>query len=233
MNGISLFPVLARCLRTMRRAARLHLTTAGLTLTFLLALAALPGCTRVFDPGPAPAHLVLAPAMPPAASGGARLPLQLAVALPETGRVLDTDRIALVVGGREVRYYAGVKWASPVPRMVQRLLVEAFERDGRLAGAAEESAGIYPDYRLMSDLRRFDVSVPGSGDAAPVVKVELALRLVELRTGRIGAFTTITRERMATGSGLPQIAETFEQLLGEVLAQATAWSIDAMKASGR
>ncbi len=73
----------------------------GLLLSLSLAcllLAALSGCARVLDPGPAPTHLLLAPAMPAPGAGGA-LPLQLAVSLPETSRMLDTDRIALVLGG--------------------------------------------------------------------------------------------------------------------------------------
>ncbi len=207
----------------------------GLLLSLSLAcllLAALSGCARVLDPGPAPTHLLLAPAMPAPGAGGA-LPLQLAVSLPETSRMLDTDRIALVLGGvtgREVRYYAGAKWTSPAPRLVQRLLVEAFERNGRLDGAAEESAGIYPDYRLMSDLRRFNTRMTG-GASAPTVEVELALRLVDLKTGRIVAFTAIGHDCPAAGSGLPQVAEAFETAMGDVLARATAWSLDAMAAT--
>lgn len=209
----------------VRRKHRLWL------LLLSLLLVVLPGCARVLDPGPAPTHLLLAPAMPGPGAGGA-LHLQLAVSLPETSRMLDTDRIVLVLGGasgREVRYYAGAKWTSPAPRLVQRLLVEAFERVGRLDGAAEESAGIYPDYRLMIDLRRFNTRM-GEG-AAPLIEVELALRLVDLKTGRIVAFTAIGRDCPAAGSGLPQVAEAFETAMGDVLARATAWSLDAMAAA--
>jgi len=203
----------------------------ALCLLFLLSWV-LSGCAGVLDPGPAPTHLLLAPAMP-APAAGAPLRLQLAVALPETSRMLDTDRIALVLGagaGREVRYYAGAKWTSPAPRLVQRLLVEAFERAGRLDGAAEESAGIYPDYRLMTDLRRFNTRTDG-GASVPEVEVELALRLVDLKTGRIVAFTAVERRVAATGSGLPQVAAAFETAMGDVLARATAWSLDAMAAA--
>lgn len=214
--------------RPARRAMPTLLTPCLLLLLALL----LPGCARVLDPGPAPTHLVLAPAMPDRAAG-APLHLQLAVALPETSRMLDTDRIALVLGagaGREVRYYAGAKWTSPAPRLVQRLLVEAFERAGRLDGAAEESAGIYPDYRLMTDLRRFNTRMDGDA-STPEVDVELALRLIDLKTGRIVAFTAVERRVAAAGSGLPQVAEAFETAMGEVLARATAWSLNAMAAA--
>ncbi len=212
----------SRPLRPLRPLFRLFL--------LCLALAVLPGCARVLDPGPAPTHLLLAPAMPAPGAGGP-VHLQLAVALPETSRMLDTDRIALVLGGgagREVRYYAGAKWTSPAPRLVQRLLVEAFERNGRLDGAAEESAGIYPDYRLMSDLRRFNTRVDEG--AAPLVEVELALRLVDLKTGRIVAFISLARQCTAAGSGLPQLAEAFETAMSDVLARAAAWSLEAMAA---
>ncbi len=204
------------------------LSAPHLFCLFCLLLAVLPGCARVLDPGPAPTHLLLAPAMPGPGAGGA-LHLQLAVSLPETSRMLDTDRIVLVLGGangREVRYYAGAKWTSPAPRLVQRLLVEAFERVGRLDGAAEESAGIYPDYRLMTDLRRFNTRMGEGG--VPLVEVELALRLVDLKTGRIVAFTAIGRDCRAAGSALPQVAEAFEIAMGDVLARATAWSLEAM-----
>lgn len=197
-----------------------------------LLLAVLPGCARVLDPGPAPTQLLLAPAMPAPGPGGA-LHLQLAVSLPETGRMLDTERIALVLGGavgREVRYYTGARWTSPAPRLVQRLLVEAFERNGRLDGAAEEAAGIYPDYRLMVDLRRFNIRMD-DGAAAPLVEVELALRLVDLKTGRIVAFTAVGHDCPAAGHGLRQVAEAFETAMTDVLARTVAWGLDSMAAA--
>ncbi|HCG05811.1 MAG TPA: ABC transporter [Desulfovibrio sp.] len=221
----------ARPVRPAHPTRLAMLPPVALCLLFLLPWM-LPGCAGVLDPGPAPTHLLLAPAMPAPAEGGP-LRLQLAVALPETSRMLDTDRIALVLGagaGREVRYYAGAKWTSPAPRLVQRLLVEAFERAGRLDGAAEESAGIYPDYRLMTDLRRFNTRADG-GASVPEVEVELALRLVDLKTGRIVAFTAVERRMAATGSGLPQVAAAFEAAMGDVLARATAWSLTAMAAA--
>lgn len=211
--------------RSARRGQWLWLSLLGLLL------AVLPGCARVLDPGPAPTHLLLSPAMP-GPGGGGPIHLQLAVSLPETSRMLDTDRIVLVLGGatgREVRQYAEAKWTSPAPRLVQRLLVEAFERNGRLDGAAEESAGIYPDYRLMTDLRRFNTRM-GEG-AAPLIEVELALRLVDLKTGRIVAFTAIGRDCPAAGSALTQVAAAFETAMGDVLARATAWSLEAMAAA--
>ena len=177
------------------------------------------GCVRILDPGPAPVRVILEPELPPA-QPGSELPVQLVVALPETGRALDTDRIA-ILKDRSVTYLPDLRWSSPVPHMVQRHLLQALESSARWNGIAVESAGIFPEYRLLCDIQRFMARV--QGDKARV-QVRLYLQLVDMRKGRITASTTVNSESQPVADTPAAILEAFEPTLSAVLTQAATWT---------
>ena len=107
-----------------------------LFLALLLCLSVVcTACAALMDPGPPPSRLQLHPTLPKA-QAGPPVNKQLVVALPTAGRELESDAIALVFSGREVRYLSGARWTGTVPRLLQRFFVEAFESSQALAGVA-------------------------------------------------------------------------------------------------
>jgi len=69
-------------------------------------------------------------------------------------------------------YYANSQWTDRVPLLLQSLLVEAFEKSGRIAAVGRETAGIRADYVLETEIRDFEAyyAVP---DAAPNVRANI------------------------------------------------------------
>src|ERR1700733_4710411 len=113
--------------------------------SLLLAAAAtlaLAGCGSLLGPSNPPAQIYrLQPDFPPSGAEGPPDSWQLAVSAPDVSRTLETDRIALLRGAR-MDYYADAQWNDSVPRLVQQLLVEAFEKSGRIPAVARESGGL-------------------------------------------------------------------------------------------
>ena len=188
------------------------------------ALFALAGCGSIIGPsGPPPQIYRLAPEFPPAA-GGAPVPWQLAVGAPTTTQTLDTVRITLV-RGETMDYYADAQWNDTAPRLVQSLLVEAFEQSGRIAAVAPESADMHANYVLATDIRDFDAQYD-SPNGAPNVVVEIVAKLVGGR-GKVVASLDARQSARATQNSVAAVVAAFDQATGAALAQIVTWTLQA------
>jgi cholesterol transport system auxiliary component len=199
-------------------ASRRHLV-AGTAALFVLA-----GCGSLLGPsGPPPQIYRLAPGFPPAA-GGAPVSWQLAVAPPNATQTLDTIRITLV-RGETMDYYADAQWNDTVPRLVQSLLVEAFEQSGRIAAAAPESAGLRANYVLATDIRDFDAQYD-TANGAPNVVVKIEAKLVGER-GNVVASLNARQTARASQNNVAAVVAAFDQATGAALTQIVAWTLQA------
>ena len=209
--------------------AQLHQASAGSAATMMrvmlltLLVLCLAGYAKVLDPGPAPAHILLQPAMPERANS-APLKVQLAVALPETDHSHDTDRI-LLVQGREVRTWAGVRWVGNAPALVQRLLLEGFQADGRLHAAAETS-GIFPDYRLTCDMQAFELRREG---ATLTADMRVMLRLFDARKNRIVDSVTFEAHIPAVADTLDGGVSALDRAASQILGETVRWTLQNIR----
>jgi len=178
------------------------------------------GCSGVLDPGPALRQLLLAPELP-ARTQDAPAPFQIAVALPDAGNDINTDRIAALFAGYEVRYLGGARWAGAVPRMLQRLLVDSLEASGIAAGVSADDGILAPHLRLTCDVKRFYLRY---ADAAPAeVEVAAVMRLFDLRSGTALGFKRLEARSRAAGAGEQEMVRAFDAAVGAVLAQNSQW----------
>jgi cholesterol transport system auxiliary component len=201
-------------------------TLRFLCLACCLALgSSLAGCA-VLDPGPPAARILLDPELP-APGTAAPLPLQIAVVEPSADDILATDRIAAVFNGFEVRYVAGARWAAPVPRLLQRFLIDALEHTGRFAGVGDGGGGMRSDIRLLCDIRRFGLRYRGG--EPPVAEVSLLLRLMEVKTGRILATLPLSGQERITTDDLGHQVLAFTAIMGELLARSGAWAVETLE----
>lgn len=199
----------------------------ALCLLPLFCCLALSACAGILDPGPPPTRLQLNPPMP-AAYGGTPLPKQLVVAMPLAGRELDNDRIALVFHGREIRSLADARWTGSVPFLLQRHLIAAIQATGALEGVGDESAGIAANARLLADIREFSLHYT-SEQAVPTAVLKVDLRLLDLYTGKVAAMRTFEAKSPASGKDSLALAGACERALGQGLAEAARWTVDAMR----
>ena len=202
-----------------------HCFLLPLVLCALLPLV-LCSCASLLDPGPPPARIQLSPTMPgPLMSKP--LNKQVVVAMPQAGRDIDTDGIALLFNNREIRHLSGARWASPVPQMLQRELIDALTATNGLRGVAGESAGIAADARLLCDIRQFSLRY-ASAEAIPTAVLTATFRLLDLSSGAILDTKNVSIEVPATGRDNAAVAVSGETVLSRCLAEVAPWVVHTL-----
>ena len=136
----------------------------GRLLALAATLALLAGCGNVIGPGKPLQLYILDPQAP--ATSGPVVAASLSIATPEAEASLDTNRIALNRTSETMDYFADASWPDHLPLLLQSRLVESFEKDGRAASVARDTAGIQADYLLKSEIRSFQARY-AAADAPP------------------------------------------------------------------
>lgn len=188
----------------------------------ILSFAMIAGCGSLLGPSnPPPQIYRLSPEMAPPGEG-TPVPWQLAVARPDTTRALDTDRIALLRAPL-MDYYADAQWNDSTPRLVQSLLVEAFDRSGRVQAAPTDSASLHADLTLASELRDFEAQYE-SADAPPLIVIEIEAKLLDAR-GQVIASVDSRQTTRASQNSVPAVVEAFDQAMSATLAKIVGWAL--------
>ncbi|HLY07081.1 MAG TPA: ABC-type transport auxiliary lipoprotein family protein [Rhizomicrobium sp.] len=192
-------------------------------LLVVVACFAMAGCGSLIGPSNPPGQIYrLGPEMPSESTETA-VKWQLAVARPDTSRTLDGDRIALL-RGPAMDYYADAQWNDSVPRLVQSLLVEAFDRSGRVqAGAADSN--LRADLILTTQLRDFEAQYD-SANSAPIVVIDIQAKLVDPR-GQVIASLDSRQTARATQDSVAAVVNAFDQAMAAALAQIVGWTLQA------
>jgi cholesterol transport system auxiliary component len=200
------------------------LLSRRLLLPVSAALLALAGCGSLIGPsGPPPQIYRLAPEFS-AAAGGTSVMWQLSVARPNSTQTLDSERIALSRGAM-MDYFADSQWNDTVPRLLQSLLVEAFERSGRISAVGQESEGLHTDYMLATELRDFDAQYD-SANGAPLVVVDISAKLVDQR-GKVIAARETHQTARASQNSVPSVVNAFDQATSAALTDLATWALQA------
>ena len=185
------------------------------------------GCASLFDPGP-PAANVIMPVQLPEPAQAERLPIQLLVSRPATEAAMSTDRIMALMNGYEVRALDEAKWASPVPLIVQRQLVDALESSRRLAAVGWEESSLDTKYRLSTDIRRFFLRYDSPG-SNPTVDIALVFALIDTESGKILARRLVRVEEQCEGNTVRDFVTTFSLAMSKALAQTCVWTVEQLE----
>ncbi|WP_041926962.1 ABC-type transport auxiliary lipoprotein family protein [Methylocystis sp. SC2] len=118
-----------------------------------------------------------------------------AVFVPEPAALAPTssDRVVVRAGDDSVAVLPGVQWSDPMPRLLQRRLIEALQQCGLSA-----SANFGGQTTLQTDVRRFEIDV-----ARNLAVIEISVQLVDSAGGRAKAARIFVEETPApehTGS---------------------------------
>ena len=149
---------------------------------------------------------------------------QLVVELPTASAGIDSSRIALTHDPFTLEYYAKASWTDNAPGMVQSLLIESFERTGKIVAVGPESAGLRPDYILKTDLREFQANYR-NGDPLPTVSVRVSAKLVAMPQRRIVRAIDTDKSVKATGPKFEDVLTAFDDALGHVLKEIVVYTL--------
>lgn len=137
------------------------------------------------------------------------LPQRLGVGFPSAAPELDTARIALRRADGVWDYYAGARWADFLPVMVKDNIVKSIENT-RVFASVTGDVGPSSDEILKVEIRAFEADYRRN-PAAPVVRVRLALTLLDHRgTKTIASFGAESTAKAGRDS-LPALASAFQK----------------------
>lgn len=147
----------------------------------------------------------------------------LVIAKPSATRSLDSARIAVRPIPNELQVYRGAVWAQPAPDMLQAAVLRTLEDSSRIAAVARTDAGIRSDYRLLTDIRRFESDY--AGQALPSAVIEVNALLLSTADQRVVASRTFTRQQPASSTSVADVVTAFEQGLAVVVHDIAGWTL--------
>ena len=162
-----------------------------------------------------------------ATPSGAPVEWQLVVDEPAASEPLRGTRIVLKPGPRAYGIYKGARWTDRAPELVQSLVLEGFERSGRIRGIGRASSSLRGDFLLASDLRAFEARY---GDGA-TAHVELSARLVDSMRNEVVAARVFEAAVPAQGRDVASVVPAFEAAVDEVVAALVAWTLEEGEAN--
>lgn len=193
----------------------------------LLAGLAMAGCAAlggglkeppptIYDLGPAPASAF--------AELTGRTSSQLLVPLPTTSDALAGNRVVVRDRNGTLSYFPGVTWSDQLPSLVQSALARSLENSGRVKAVGKPGQSLAIDDQLIVDVRAFELDVT----AGPVAHVELGVKLLDDRTGRIRTARVFDiREPAASDSPRDGIA-ALDRAGGKAMAEIVGWAVGAL-----
>ena len=193
-----------------------------------LALASLAGCallgSKKSDFAIYGIELVAAP------SAGAPVAWQLVVDEPVAADPIRSTRIVLKPADRAYGVYKGARWTDRAPDVVQALVIEAFERSGRIRVVARSSSSVRGDFALMTELREFEARYD-AGASGATAHVEISAKLVHAARNEVVAARVFEASAVADGRAVQHVVPAFEAALNEAVAALVAWTLESGDAS--
>lgn len=201
----------------MLSLSRRGLLLGGVALT-------VAGCGSIIGPNGPPAQIyLLNPTLGPVE--GPDVNWQLAVSEPTCDDSINSLRIALHRGSM-MDYYADAQWTDEAPKVVQTLLVVAFEQSGHISAVARESDGLHADYLLQMEMRDFEARYDGAS-GAPTAVVTIVARLLKSPGREVIATRNASHQAPASVNSVPAVVDAFNQATGAVLTEIVGWALRA------
>jgi cholesterol transport system auxiliary component len=184
----------------------------------------LSACSGIIGPSGPPAQLyLLNPSFGPV--DGPTVSWQLAIEQPTSDDSIDRQRIA-IYRGDTMDYYADAQWTDEAPKVIQNLLVQAFEKSGHISAVARDSDGLHADYLLQSELRDFEARYD-SPDGAPTITVTIVARLLKAPGREVIATLNSSHQARASENKIPAAVAAFNQATAQALEEIVGWALRA------
>jgi len=107
--------------------------------------------------------------------------------------------------------------------MIEDTLLRGFEDSGRIHGVARVAAGIRADYKLSTDIRRFESDY--QGQATPTVVIEINAKLIDVTNQRVVADRTFRQLQPVGSTDVSAVAAAFERGLQQVAQDVVGWTL--------
>ncbi|HUD42667.1 MAG TPA: ABC-type transport auxiliary lipoprotein family protein [Dokdonella sp.] len=188
-------------------------------LAGLLAACVLTSCASLT--GNTEPFAIYAPQLRTAAAAGPAVDWQLAIDTPLANSAIDSTRIAVMPTPGVLQIYPAARWRDPAPALLRGLIVEGFERSGRILGVGA-AAGLRADFGLTLELRALQAEIGADGTRAVV---RLQASLINYASNRVVAAHTFETAAPAAGSDMTAAFPAFETALDTIVVQLVDWTL--------
>jgi len=204
--------------------------TAHMRAAALLPVALLAGCSilggsrepaTIYAPEP---QVAADPAWP-------HVDWQLSISPPMAARMVDSQRIAVRPTPGQIEVYKGAAWAKTPSEQLVDTVLRTLEDSGDIRAVARQGSGISADYKLVTELRRFDADYDGG--AVPKATIEVNAKLLHVSDQDIVEARTFRQAVPAAATDVGSVARAFDQALGKVAHDMSGWILATGQAHQR
>ncbi|MXQ09554.1 hypothetical protein GQ651_17040 [Alphaproteobacteria bacterium GH1-50] len=155
---------------------------------------------------------------------GTRRNVEVVVEEPVGSGALAVERIMIRPAPLQAQYLPGVRWADPVPVMLQTLLVRSLTEAGALGSVGRRPLGTNGDYAVLSELTDFQ-GESGEGVSGATIRVRLVFRIVRERNATVVATRAFSATEQSLSTDAVAIVEAFDRATTRVIADAVPWIV--------
>mgnify|MGYP003111362423 FL=1 len=145
---------------------------------------------------------------------------------PLTPRAMSNNMIAMSQQRGQLVFIEGAEWITPVPRLVQDLIVESMDAFEPSLIAARPEDGVRSEFELATELRSFEANYLAGPDAPPTVIVRLRARLIRSSDRRLVAVDAIGAQSLSSGNTIGDIVAAFDAASQEAMASVAQWTAE-------
>ncbi|WP_336269454.1 ABC-type transport auxiliary lipoprotein family protein [Vreelandella arctica] len=143
---------------------------------------------------------------------------RLAVAAPQAGHLLSSNRIVVYPEGNIVNVYEGARWQEDAPDLLQSRLITGLQQSRLFASVGSDSL---PSERLLlSELRHFQSDY---ATHPPTVKVQLDVQLVCTQNRASIATQSFTTSAQSISTDIPDVVNAFGIASDELAEELVNW----------
>ena len=186
---------------------------------------ALSACVSVLpESGPPPdIYRLSSPAAGTAV--GERLSWIVELPTPLAPEAYRTDRIALSQDGVRISYVADARWSASAPQLLQSLMVDSFNADGRVRAAVRPEDAVSAAVELRLEVRHFEAVYRDGPRQPPTAELLMSAKLVDARSRTLIATEPFTATEVAGGLELDAIVSALDTVAHRAANAVIDWTV--------
>ena len=200
------------------RSTAIALVSAALLLS--------SGCSILPESQPATLYRLPSSDIQPVTSDSMTTRQRLAVAAPQAGHLLSSNRILVYPEGNIVNVYEGARWQENASALLQSRLITGLQQSRLFASVGSDS--LPSELLLLSELRHFQSDY---ATRPPTVKVQLDVQLVSTQNHASIATQSFTTSAQSISTDIPDVVDAFGAASDELTEQLVNWLANQQEAT--
>lgn len=148
---------------------------------------------------------------------------QLAVSEPTVMLSLNTDKVLIEPSEGVIEPSDEAKWADNLPNLFQTQVIRSFENAGYTDGVLRPGDAMDPDYKLILDIRAFQLSTAGD----PQARIDFVARLVD-RDGKVLTSRQFASKAPAESPSANDGAKALGALFSQSMTELVDWTTSSI-----